>query len=126
MPPGSPLSRPGASGGGPRAAPGQHARNVFRHYHGVITGGPTRGGAQGISMNVQNWIFNGPEPERSSEDPLRRERQIRTYRPLLQDFLTCDGCVSGPAYTRSDLRIPHARGTLQHVPGALVKPRDMP
>jgi hypothetical protein len=77
-------------------------------------------------MSVQNWIFNDREPERSSEDPLYWKRQIRTYRPPLRDFLKCDACVSGPPYTRSDLRIPHAGGTLQHVPGALVKPRDMP
>lgn len=66
------------------------------------------------------------EPERSSEDPLARDRQNRTYHPVFEGSALPGDSDSGSPYTRSDLRIPPERGTLQHVTGVLVKPRDMP
>jgi len=44
------------------------------------------------------------------------------YRTAFPPFPTRNGRVSTLPYTRSDLRIPLPGGTLQHVPGVLVKP----
>jgi len=52
--------------------------------------------------------------------------QTGTFGLLIIAFPVCDGHVSAHPCSPSDLRIPVSRDTSQHVPVAVVKPRDMP